>query len=148
MYGLASDPKQSKIAGDVAVLQTPQGAVGRPGVNGSMALAISPGSQNQQAAWKYITHLTSQPIQNKYAVSSLPVWKTSYEDPEVVKANPAVVPVAKKQLDDLILRPQVTNYNAMSLALQAEIQNALLGNKSAQQALNDAASKASSLLGS
>jgi multiple sugar transport system substrate-binding protein len=81
-------------------------------------------------------------------VSSLPVWKTSYEDPEVVKANPAVVPVAKKQLDDLILRPQVTNYNAMSLALQAEIQNALLGNKSAQQALNDAASKASSLLGS
>jgi multiple sugar transport system substrate-binding protein len=148
MYALADDPKQSQIAGDVAVLQTPQGAVGRPGVNGSMALAISPSSKNQQAAWKYITHLTSQPVQNKFAAHSLPVWKSSYEDPEVIKTNPAVVPVAKKQLGDLILRPQVTNYNAMSLALRAEIQNALLGNKSAQQALDDAASKASSLLGS
>jgi multiple sugar transport system substrate-binding protein len=148
MYGLADDPKQSQIAGDVGVLQTPQGPVGRPGVNGSMALAIAGGSQNQQAAWKYITHLTSQPVQNKYALSSLPVWQSSYDDPEVIKTNPAVVPVAKKQLGDMILRPQVTNYNAMSQALQAEIQNALLGRKSAQQALDDAASKASSLLGS
>jgi multiple sugar transport system substrate-binding protein len=76
------------------------------------------------------------------------VWKTSYDDPEVVKTNPAVVPQAKKQLGDMILRPQVTSYNAVSQALQAELQNALLGKKSPQKALDDAASKASSLLGS
>ena len=65
-----------------------------------------------------------------------------------MKTNPAVVRQAKKQLDDLILRPQVESYNAMSQALQAEIQQALLGDKTPQQALDDAASKACVAAGS
>jgi multiple sugar transport system substrate-binding protein len=39
----------------------------------------------------------------------------------------------------MILRPQVTNYNAASHELQVQIQNALLGRKSPQDALNTAA---------
>jgi multiple sugar transport system substrate-binding protein len=148
MYGLANDPKESQIGGDVAVLQTPSGPAGRPGVNGSMALALAAGSQNQDAGWKLIEYLTSQPVQDKYALSSLPVWQSSYDDPKVVKTNPAVVPQAKKQLADLILRPQVESYNAISQVLQSEIQSALLGKKPAQQALDDAASQAASILGS
>ena len=147
MFGMANDPKQSQVSGQVEVLQTPSGPVGRPGVNGSMALALSAESKNQDAAWKYITYLTSQPVQNKFALSSLPVWKSSYDDPAVVKTNSAVVKQAKKQLADLILRPQVKNYNAISQVLQTEIQNALLGKKPAQQALNDAADKTTPLLG-
>jgi multiple sugar transport system substrate-binding protein len=147
MYGLANDPKQSQVSGKVRVLQTPAGPAGRPGVNGSMALAVSAGSKNQAAAWKYVTYLTSQPVQNKFALSSLPVWKSSYDDPAVVKTNPAVVPQAKKQLADLILRPQVKSYNPVSQALQAEIQNALLGKKTPQQALDAAAEQAASALG-
>ena len=58
-----------------------------------------------------------------------------------------MVPVAKEQLGELILRPQVENYNAISQALQAELQSALLGDKDPQKALDDAASQASSLLG-
>jgi multiple sugar transport system substrate-binding protein len=113
-----------------------------------MALAVTGGSKNQSAAWKYISYLTSQPVQNKYAISSLPVWRSSYDDPAVIKTNPAVVPQAKKQLGDLILRPQVTNYNAVSQVLQAEIQNVLLNKKSSQKALDDAAAQASKLLSS
>lgn len=146
MYGLADDPKESQIAGDVAVLQTPSGPVGRPGVNGSMALALSATSENQDAGWKYVEYLTSQPVQEDYALSSLPVWESSYDDPKIVDTNPAVVPQAKKQLGDLILRPQVTSYNAMSQVLQAEIQKALLGDKEPQQALDDAAAEAAKLL--
>jgi multiple sugar transport system substrate-binding protein len=146
MYGLANDPKQSQVSGKVAVLQTPAGTAARPGVNGSMALAVAGGSKNQAAAWTYITYLTSQKVQDKFAVSSLPVWASSYDDPAVIKTNPAVVPQAKKQLGALILRPQVENYNGISQVLQAEIQNVLLGKKKSQQALDDAASKASSLL--
>jgi hypothetical protein len=59
-----------------------------------------------------------------------------------------VVPQAKKQLGDLILRPQVKSYNAISQVLQTEIQKALLGQKSAQQALNDAADQTAKLLDS
>lgn len=148
MYGMANDPQQSQVGGQVKVLQTPAGPSGRPGVNGSMALAVSAQSKNQDAAWKYVTYLTSQPVQEKYALSSLPVWKSSYDNPAVVKTNPAVVPQAKKQLADLILRPQVKSYNPLSQALQTEIQKALLGQKSPQQALNDAADQAATLLGS
>jgi multiple sugar transport system substrate-binding protein len=57
---------------------------------------------------------------------------------------PDVVPVAKQQLGDMILRPEVTNYNAASQQLQVEIQKALLGKKSSQQALDDAAKAFSS----
>jgi multiple sugar transport system substrate-binding protein len=147
MYGQASDAKQSQVAGKVGVLQTPAGPSGRPGVNGSMALAVSANSSNQAAAWKYVTYLTSQPVQDKFALSSLPVWKTSYDDPAVVKTNPAVVPQAKAQLADLILRPQVKSYNPVSQALQAEIQKALLGQKTPQQALDAAAEQAATALG-
>jgi multiple sugar transport system substrate-binding protein len=144
MYGMANDRTQSQIPGHVGVLRTPRGAAGQPGVNGSMALAVAAGSKNQTAAWKYISYLTSQPVQEKYALSSLPVWSSSYDNPAVIKTNPAVVPQAKKQLADLILRPQVATYNSISQVLQGEIQNALLGRKSPQQALDDAASKAES----
>ena len=148
MYGLANDPKQSQIGGQVKVLQTPTGTTDRPGVNGSMALAVSAGSTKQDAAWKYITYLTSQPVQNQFALSSLPVWKTSYDDPAVLQTNPEVVPQAKKQLNNMILRPQVTAYNAMSQVLQSEIQKALIGQKTPQKALDDAASQAETLLSS
>ena len=59
---------------------------------------------------------------------------------------PEVVAVAKTQLNDMILRPQVPAYNEASAALQLEIQNALAGTKSPQQALDDAAQAWSGLL--
>jgi multiple sugar transport system substrate-binding protein len=69
----------------------------------------------------------------------LPIWKSSYDQEEVVQALPQVVPIAKEQLNDMILRPVVTNYNDVSHTLQVEIQQALTGEKSPKQALDDAA---------
>jgi multiple sugar transport system substrate-binding protein len=142
----ANDPKQSKVGGQVKVLRTPSGPGGRPGVNGSMALAVSAGSKQQAAAWKYISYLTSQPVQDRFAVSSLPVWSSSYDEPQVIRSSPDIVPQAKKQLGELIARPQVKSYNAVSQVLQSEIQKALLGQKAPQKALNDAADRADGLL--
>jgi multiple sugar transport system substrate-binding protein len=140
MDGMANDPKESKVAGHVKVARTPKGPSGKgPGCNGSEALSISSGSSHQDEAWEYIKFLTSQSIQNRFSKSSLPIWKSSYDDPAVEKVLPDVVPVAKEQLGDMILRPEVTNYNAASQQLQVEIQKALLGKKSSQQALDDAA---------
>jgi multiple sugar transport system substrate-binding protein len=141
MYNLANDPKESKISGKVGIAHTPSGPGGKaPGVNGASALAVLSGSQNQDAAWKYVRYLTSQKVQDQFAKSSLPIWKSSYNEPAVQKAGtPAVVDVAKTQLPDLILRPQVPNYNAASQQLQVEIQKALLGKKTPQDALNSAA---------
>jgi multiple sugar transport system substrate-binding protein len=140
MFALANDPNESQVAGQIDIAHTPEGPAGAPGVNGSMGIAIANGSQNQDAAWKYIQFMTSQKIQNQYAKLSLPIWKSSYEQEEVIQALPQVVPIAKVQLNDMILRPVVTNYNDVSHTLQVEIQQALTGEKSPKQALDDAAS--------
>ena len=146
MFSLANDPSQSQVAGKVAVAQTPSGPGGAPGCNGSMALCITTGSQHQEEAWKYIEFITSQNVQDQYAKLSLPIWKSSYDEQQVVDTLPEVVAVAKTQLNDMILRPQVPAYNEASAALQLEIQNALTGAKSPQQALDDAAETWSGLL--
>lgn len=141
MYGLANDPQQSKVVGKVGMAHTPAGPGGKaPGVNGASALAITSGSQHQDAAWEYVKYLTSQAVQDKFATSSLPIWKASYDEPAVQKAGtPAVVAVAKTQLQDMILRPQVANYNSASQQLQVSIQKALLGQQTPQAALAEAA---------
>jgi multiple sugar transport system substrate-binding protein len=146
MFSAANDPAQSKIPGQVAVLPTPAGSAGAPGCNGSMALSVTSGSKNQKAAWTYVTFMTSQAVQNKYAKSSLPCWASSYDDSGVVATAPQMVPAAKKALANLIARPQVPRYNEISLILQTEVQNALLGKKTPQTALDDAADQARSLL--
>lgn len=147
-YAGANDPKASKVAGDVGVMQTPAGpSRKRPGVNGSMALCVSGGSQNQKAAWTYITYLTSAAVQNDYATSSLPCWKSSYDDPKVIKANPEVVPAAKKQLADMIARPQVPRYNEMSQVLQSQLQRCLAQGEDPATVLNAAAEQSKRILG-
>jgi multiple sugar transport system substrate-binding protein len=146
MLAAADDPSQSKVAGKVAVSPTPAGSAGGPGCNGSMALCVTTGSKNQKAAWQYISYLTSADVQNNYAKNSLPCWSASYDDSKVVATNPKMVPVAKKELANLIERPQVPRYNEISQVLQAEVQNALLGKKSPKQALDDAASQSKSLV--
>jgi multiple sugar transport system substrate-binding protein len=139
MFALANDPNESQVAGQIDIAHTPKGPAGAPGVNGSMGMAIASGSQNQDAAWKYIQFMTSQKIQNQYAKLSLPIWQSSYDDRQVVRALPQVVPVAKEQLNDLILRPVVPQYNDVSHTLQVEMQQALTGDKTPKQALDDAA---------
>jgi multiple sugar transport system substrate-binding protein len=139
MYSLANDPNESQVAGQIDIAHTPKGPAGAPGVNGSMGMAIANGSQNQDAAWKYIQFMTSQKIQNQYAELSLPIWKSSYDEEQVVQALPQVVPVAKEQLNDMILRPVVPQYNDVSHTLQVEMQQALTGDKTPKQALDDAA---------
>jgi multiple sugar transport system substrate-binding protein len=140
----ALDPKQSNVSkDDVMIMHTPAGSPGgpAPGCNGGQPVMITTGSKHPNEAWEYIKFITGQTTQNGYVKDSLPIWGSSYDDPQVIKdAGSQLVSVAKTQLPNMILRPQVTNYNAASQALQVQIQNALLGKKSPQDALNAAAS--------
>ncbi len=122
-------------------MHTPKGSAPvAPGVNGGQPVMITSGTQHPEEAWEFVKFITSQPVQNSYVADSLPIWSASYSDPAVVKtAGEQLVSVAKTQLPDMILRPQVTNYNAASQELQVQIQRALLGKASAQSALNTAA---------
>ena len=141
MYNLANDKKQSKVAGQVGIEPAPgvKGKTDLSAVNGSMGLGITSNSKHPDAAWKYITYMTSQKVQNKYAKLSLPIWKSSYDDPEVTKGQEVLVKAAKKSLAKLFPRPTTAHYQELSKALQVAIQKALLGTESPEDALKEAA---------
>jgi multiple sugar transport system substrate-binding protein len=138
-----NDPSISQIVGQAGVSAPPAGPTGlNPGVNGSMALAIGAKSTKQDAAWKFIQYMTSETVQDKYVTSSMTNWKASYTKPAITKSNPQVFAAAGKAYDSMISRPAVPDYNTVSQILQVEIQNALLGKETPQQAMDDAVKQA------
>ncbi|WP_028983776.1 ABC transporter substrate-binding protein [Sporolactobacillus terrae] len=146
MYNLANDPKESKVSGDVGIALSPGTSdVKSATVNGGMGLSITKGSKHSKEAWKYISYLSAKDVQKNYTKSALPIWKSLYDDPEVVKLNPEVVKVSKEQFKYLVSRPMVPWYGQLSQKMQVEIQKALLGQQKPEDALKNVQKEASSL---
>lgn len=136
MYNMANDPKQSKVAGDVGIVPAPGDTLDKPGaVNGSMGLGIAKASQHPEEAWQYIHYLTSQPVQDKYAKLSLPVWKASYQDPAVAKGQESLIAAADKSLSVMLSRPETADYSRLSNTLQQQLQSVLQGKATPDVAL-------------
>jgi len=140
MYAAANDPKQSKIAGQVGVVAAPgvSGKTDFSAVNGAMGLGIASNSTHPDEAWKFITFLTSQPVQNKYAQLSLPIWKSSYDDPAVQKGQEDLVAAAKYAINAMFARPAMPSYQEMSTILQKALQEVVIGKASPEDAMGAA----------
>lgn len=146
-YAMAEDPKTSKIVGQVGIAPAPgvAGVSKASAVNGSMGLGIAANSAHPAEAWTYITYLTSQPVQNKYAKLSLPIWKSSYTDPAVAKGQEPLFKAAAVSLGLMTSRPTTPRYTQLSDILQKNIHSALLGETAPQAALDAAAKRAERL---
>jgi multiple sugar transport system substrate-binding protein len=139
MYNQANDPKQSKVAGDVGVIPMPGATTSDVGaVNGSMGLGITANSQHPDEDWQYISYLTSQKVQNKYAKLSLPIWKSSYDDPAVQAGQTELVAAAKLALNGMLARPETASYPQLSNILQQNLQKVLQGNTDPASAMQQA----------
>lgn len=116
MYNMANNPKESKVAGKVGVVPAPgvEGKSQVSAVNGSMGLGITTTSQHQDEAWKYITFMTSQAVQNQYAKLSLPIWASSYNDPAVTTGQEELIGAAKQSLAAMFPRPTTPKYQELS----------------------------------
>lgn len=136
MYNMANDAKQSKVAGQVGIMPAPGDAPNRFGaVNGSMGLGIAKGSSHPEQAWQYISYMTSQPVQNKYATLSLPIWKSSYQDPAVSKNQESLIAAADKSLNVMLSRPETADYSRLSNTLQQQLQQVLVGSATPEAAI-------------
>lgn len=139
MYSAAKDPEKSKIGDDIGIAPIPgTGSIKSATVNGGMPLMITSGSKHKDEAWKYILYLSSKDVQKKYAKNALPIWKSLYDDADVVATSPEVVVASKVQYDYIKNRPQVPYYGELSTELQKDIQSALLGKMSPEAALKAA----------
>lgn len=146
MYNLANDPKESKVSGDVGIALSPGTSdVKSATVNGGMGLSITKGSKHSAEAWEYIKYLSAKDVQKDYTKSALPIWKSLYDDPEVVKTSPEVVEVSKEQFKYLVDRPMVPWYGELSQKMQVEVQKALLGKQKPEDALKNVQKEAASL---
>jgi multiple sugar transport system substrate-binding protein len=144
-YNALQNASESKIAGKVGVLPTPSGPDGdRTSVNGSMSLAITKSSEVKSAAWTFIEYLTSRPVQDKYLANSPSNWKSTYTDHASAGGDAAYVDASAAAYESMILRPQVPQYGSVSRVLQRALQEALLGRKTPQQALDAAAAEVGS----
>lgn len=146
MYNLANDPNESQVAGDVGVVAMPGVSAEHVGaVNGSMGLGITKSSEHPDESWEYISYLTSQPVQNQYAKLSLPIWKSSYDDPEVQNGQESLIDAAKLSLNAMFARPITASYPQLSNILQQDIQQVLQGHSDIDSAMKDADKKISRL---
>ncbi|MFN3333286.1 MAG: extracellular solute-binding protein, partial [Caldilinea sp.] len=144
---LANDPAESQIVGDAIVTLMPGEQETSATINGGMGLAIMKASQNPDKAWEYIQFLSSKDVQKRYAQNALPIWKSLFDDPALLEAQPAVaqeqdfVNVSKQQYAFLRNRPIVPYYSETSEIIAREVQAALTGAKTSEQALADAESE-------
>ncbi|MGQ9628461.1 MAG: ABC transporter substrate-binding protein [Anaerolineae bacterium] len=138
-YNLANDPAESQIAGKAEIALIPGGpGAASATTNGGMGLSIMADSDNPDEAWEYILYMSSKDVQKRYAQNALPIWISLFDDPEVLKTQPKLVELSKEQYKYMQNRPIVPFYSEMSQILQIEIQSALSGVKTPEQALADA----------
>jgi multiple sugar transport system substrate-binding protein len=146
VYAASHDAKETSTPGQVVMATSPAGPGGKnPGCDGGMGLSITAGCKNPDAAWKLIAHLASKEQMVAHSANTLPIWKSAYT-PELSKGREQMVEADQKTFGNLIERPPVANYNAISQVLQASLQQALLGQKKPKAALDDAAKQIAGLL--
>ncbi len=137
-YASMNDESQSSVVGQGVITPIPgtDKAVSAT-VNGGMPLMITAGCQHPDEAWEYMLCLASKEMQAKYCANALPIWKSLYTDEQVIEtAGEEVVAASQIQFDYIVNRPMVPYYNELSTSMQTEIQTVLLGQKSAQEALD------------
>ena len=143
-YGLSvmNDPSKSTVAGKMKVAPSPgEASVTTSGVNGGMSLAVTTTTKHPNEALAYALFMASEKSQEMDVANALPMWKASFDDPNVTKNNPDLFAAAKIEFAGLVARPVVPYYTKLSNALQDAIQQALLGKKTPQQALDDVAAQ-------
>ncbi len=128
VYGDASTPGPGNvIAGKFGVeaLPGPDG----PGSSslGGANLAISAFSRHQRTALAFIRFLTSLPVERQVLVNGSlpPVWTQLYTEPSLIRQFP-YLPVLEKAILSAKPRPEIPEYNQLSLAISSSVHEALM----------------------
>ncbi|WP_081889544.1 ABC transporter substrate-binding protein [Caballeronia sordidicola] len=150
-----NDPKTSKLAGNVGVVRAPLGAANkRPGWSGSHSFSITKVCARPEVAASFIQFLTSKDSQMVEArLGSIPsridaqqaiVQEFKTKDDHFMADAVATFSQAAKE--DSFTPPRVAQWNEISNALWPELQKAIIGDETSQQALDNAAKKVADIM--
>jgi len=140
VYAYSNDPSVSKIVGEIEVAEWIPAA--REEFQATLtlpeALAIPATSQHKEAAWKYIEYMTSPEREKERAleIGTLPTWKDLFTDPDLLAQYPYWKYFGEQALYAKG-HPKLTWFDEWAVNEQIEVQNALMGKKTPEQALKD-----------
>ncbi len=146
-----NDPENSKIAGDIGLVRAPKGSAGiRTGWSGSHSFSITETCDNQAAAASFVTFLTSHESQMVEATAGLlPTRAAVWDDAKAqftADGNDFLVAVfetyAVSMSEDAFTPPLITPWIEVSNEIWPQLQAAILGEKTPQEALDEAADAA------
>jgi multiple sugar transport system substrate-binding protein len=147
-----NDPKSSKVAGNVGIVPPPAGSSGkRTGWSGHHGFSVTESCGTKEAAASLVWFLTNEDSQKQEsAAGTLPtrtaVWDYVIEQAASDPYKKEVLSVFQETAKTAFPVPQTPSWIEISNAVYPELQAAILGDKSSQQALDDAAKKATQIL--
>lgn len=152
--GFYSDPSASKIADDLGFAVAPVGTSGKRGAwSGSHSFSVTEACDNKPAAVSFAVFLTNDDSEMMEAqAGNLPTRSQTFID--VVKwfqdnNKPALAemfPIFQKSLDEARTPPLIPQWIEVSNVIWPNIQAAIIGEKTPQQALDDAAAQATTIM--
>ncbi len=151
--GFFNDPASSKAAGNVGVAIQPMGSVTRTGWSGHHGFSVTNDCENKEAAVSLVKFLTSEDSQlAESAGGSLPtrsaVWEANVaaaqagDDPFRAEALAAFAAGAEYAF----AVPPIPEWGETTNIVFPELQAAIVGDKSVEDALNDAADAVDELM--
>lgn len=145
--GKMDDPSQSLVAGKVAVGKHPAQVKKSSPMIGIWHIAIPAASKNKAVAFDFLQFVTSAQMQKKMALEAgLPPSRASiFSDPDILKAH-SWYPAIKDALENGVARPRTMYWSEIENIMGASVQEALIGEKTAAQALTEANEKLAKVL--
>jgi multiple sugar transport system substrate-binding protein len=146
--GIVGDPAVSKVIGKVGFIPIPAGKSGKGyGMMGNWLLGIPKGSKNGQAAADFIKWITKADIQKTYAQNGgIPARTSVLNDTSLHEKNPYFKPLAQALQVPPNWRPRTDKWNDVENILGTELNAALAGQKSADDAAKSAADQIRTLM--
>jgi multiple sugar transport system substrate-binding protein len=132
VYGQASQPGPGNVVAGKFKVEALPGPAG-PGSSslGGANLAISAFSRHQRTALAFIKFLTSLPVERQVLVhgSLPPVWTQLYQEQSLIEQFP-YLPVLENAILSAKPRPEIPEYNQLSLAISSSVHRALMQRES------------------
>lgn len=160
--GMFADPQRSKVAGKVGFALLPHGPSGKS-INmwGGSGIGINKfaSQEKQRAAWMFLVWATSAEVQletlmkvggtpTRLSVYDIPDMKKAMYGPSnlpVMLAGPAVLEAWKEE--HIGLRPKTPYWLKINNVIFTQLSTMLAGNKTPQQAMQDAAKQIDEITG-
>lgn len=119
---------------------------------GGFVLEIPYGAEHPEESYRFMEYLTSTEVQEKFGAASFDIMANQEANKNLITSDQLdeegqmIYAMADKNLEDTLITPVPLSAPDFSLLVNGEIDEAMLGNKTAKEALDDAQASVENLV--